>query len=186
MGKPTKSLVRILTVVAVLMFGFTFALIPLYNVFCQVTGLNGKIDLKHPEKFTRYKIENSNLNKDQRRIVVEFDTNRNQQLACEFTPQHTALQVIPGELTHTSYHVKNLTQKKMIIQAIPSISPGHVAKHLKKLECFCFNQQTLEPGEAMDLPLRFWLDPEIPEDIHRLTLSYTLFDVTARVKESGT
>ena len=184
MAKTTKTLVRNLIIIVFIMFGFTFALIPLYNVFCQVTGLNGKVDLKKTETLSRYKIVNKDIN--QRRVIVEFDTNRNQQLNCEFTPQHTALQVVPGELTHTSYHVKNLTHQKMTIQAIPSISPGHVAKHLKKLECFCFNQQTLEPGESMELPLRFWLEPEIPEDIHRLTLSYTLFDVTARVKESGT
>ena len=88
--------------------------------------------------------------------------------------------MIPGELTETVFHVKNLTDKKMVIQAIPSISPGYLAKNLKKLECFCFEQQTLEPFESRDLPLRFWLETEIPSDIHRLTLSYTLFDVTLK------
>ncbi len=184
MIKPHKPLLIRLCVITVVMFGFTFALIPLYSVFCQVTGLNGKLDLTSPDTFTRYKNQDSTLPK--RTIVVEFDTNRNQKLLCEFSPQHTALQVTPGELTHTSYHVKNMTPKKMVIQAIASISPGNAAKYLKKLECFCFTQQTLQPGEAMDLPLRFWLEPEIPEDIYRLTLSYTLFDVTAHVKENGT
>ncbi len=184
MKKPLRKTVTVLGIAALLMFGFTFALIPLYNVFCQVTGLNGKIDVNHPIQYSRY--QSNEANPSLRRVTVEFDTNRNEQLPCEFTPNHVALQVVPGELTHTSYHVKNLTNKKMIVQAIPSISPGTVAKHFKKLECFCFNQQTLKPGEALDLPLRFWLDPEFPEKIHRLTLSYTLFDVTDRIKESGT
>jgi len=184
MTNESKRLVIRLGACAILMFGFTFALVPIYNVFCEVTGLNGKVDIKHPDTFVRYKVEDANINK--RRITVEFDINRNQKALCEFSPEHTALQVIPGELTHTSYYVKNLTNKKMIIQAIPSISPGIVAKYLKKLECFCFNQQVLKAGEAMHLPLRFWLEPDFPTDIHRLTLSYTLFDITARTKESET
>ncbi len=182
MANVNKPLVIRLFAAAILMFGFTFALVPIYNIFCDVTGLNGKVDVKHPGTFTRYKIDDPNVQK--RRITVEFDTNRNQQASCEFSPEHTALQVIPGELTHTSYYVKNLTNKKIVIQAIPSISPGVVAKYLKKLECFCFNQQVLKAGEAMNLPLRFWLEPEIPDNIHRLTLSYTLFDVTSLVKEN--
>jgi cytochrome c oxidase assembly protein subunit 11 len=184
MPHANKRLVISLLGSAILMFGFTFAMVPLYTVFCAVTGLNGKVDLRHPDTFTRYKIADANTHK--RHITVEFDTNRNQQALCEFSPEHTALQVIPGELTHTSYYVKNLTNKKMIIQAIPSISPGTVAKYLKKLDCFCFNQQVLKAGEAMHLPLRFWLEPEFPNDIHRLTLSYTLFDVTSLVKENET
>ncbi len=158
------------------MFAFSFALVPLYDVFCSVTGLNGKVDINQAGVYSRYKVP-GNIKTD-RLITVEFDVNRNRQLSCEFSSQHTALQVKPGDLTLTSYHVKNLTQKRMIIQAIPSISPGYLAKYLKKLECFCFTKQVLEPGQAMDLPLRFWLEPEIPKEVFRLTLSYTLFDIT--------
>lgn len=181
MRKVRKTVIR-LCAVTLLMFSFTFALIPLYNVFCKVTGLNGKVDPKHPSSFDRYKAVDFGLPK--RFVVVEFDTNRNQQLACEFSPQHGVMQVVPGELTHTGYRVKNLTPKKMTVQAIASISPGNAAKYLKKLECFCFAQQVLQPGETMELPLRFWLEPEIPNDIRRLTLSYTLFDVTPHPKAS--
>lgn len=180
--KSTRSLVAILMVLSFCMFGFTFALIPLYNVFCQVTGLNGKMDTQSPNQFTRYKITDPNI--ALRRITVEFDTNRNKELPCEFSPAQAVLQVIPGELTHTSFRIKNLTTKEMVIQAIPSITPGFVAKHLKKLECFCFDQQTLKPNETVDFPLRFWLEPEIPTNIHRLTLSYTLFDVTDTVRRT--
>jgi cytochrome c oxidase assembly protein subunit 11 len=173
-----KPLLIKLLLIVVAMFAFSFALIPLYNVFCQVTGLNGKIDERHPLTYTpRYKTAQSET--PSRLITVEFVVNLNQQIPILFQAEHTALQVIPGELTISSYYVKNLTQKKMIIQAIPSISPGIVAKYLKKLECFCFNKQALNPGEEMRLPLRFWLEPEFPDDVHRMTLSYTLFDVTA-------
>lgn len=176
------------------MFAFTFALIPLYSVFCKVTGLNGKIDDRHPLTYNpRYKIANAkNANSDNsnsdneianRLVTIEFVVNLNRQLPCLFKAEHSALQVTPGELNVSSYYVKNLTSKRMVIQAIPSISPGEVAKHLKKLECFCFNKQTLDPGQEMHLPLRFWLDPEFPTDIHRMTLSYTLFDVTEHTKQ---
>jgi len=180
---PQKKLIFLLCGATVVMFGFSFALVPLYTVFCKVTGLNGKVDIDGPISLSRYRSEKPDTTL--RRVTVEFDTNRNQQINCEFTPNHTALQVVPGELTHTSYHIKNLSPKKMTVQAIPSISPGIVAKHFQKLECFCFSQQTLEPGQALDLPLRFWLETELPNDVHRLTLSYTLFDVT-NTKENDT
>lgn len=176
MAKIHKQLVVRLCFIALIMFGFTFALIPLYSVFCKVTGLNGKIDDRHPETYTRYKTQDSEAEK--RKIMVEFDTNRNKSLPFEFSPEHSVLAVTPGELTLTSYHVKNLSTQSKTIQAIPSVSPGLAAKHLKKLECFCFDKQTLKPGESMKLPLRFWLEPELPTDIRRLTLSYTIFDVT--------
>lgn len=172
-----KPLLKKLIAFSIFMFAFSFALVPLYNVFCQVTGLNGKMDDRHPLTFApRYKTANSEI--PGRLITVEFVINLNRQVPCIFQSEHTVLQVVPGELTLTSYYVKNLTNKKIIIQAIPSISPGIVAKYLKKLECFCFSKQTLNPGEEMKLPVRFWLEPEFPEDVHRMTLAYTLFDVT--------
>jgi len=182
MVDKNRQIVIKLIVASVGMFGFTFALIPIYDAFCKVTGLNGKVDTMHPGTFTRYKSDDTELSG--RKIVVEFDVNRNRNLDCDFSPQHTAIQVKPGELTLTSYQVKNLTSRTLIIQAIPSISPGIAAKYLKKLECFCFNKQTLKPGESMGLPLRFWLEPEIPDEVKRLTLSYTLFDVTHMNQES--
>jgi len=178
----TRQLVIKLVLVVLFMFGFSFALVPLYNVFCKVTGLNGKVDTSHPGVYSRYKTNANNEDSQVTRLItVEFDVNRNQKVACEIIPQHLALQVRPGELNSTSYYVKNLTDKKMVIQAIPSISPGIVAKYLKKLECFCFTAQALKPYESQQLTLRFWLEPEIPDNVHRLTLSYTLFDVTALV-----
>lgn len=185
---PIKRTLIALLSLTLLMFGFTFSLIPLYSVFCKVTGINGKVDLTLDdaqqnatdyEKQGRYR---TNAETVGRLITVEFDANVHPNMPFEFVPEHIALQTSPGTLNHTSYYVKNKTDKTIIIQAIPSISPGIVAKHLKKLECFCFNKQTLKPYEEARLTLRFWLEPEFPESVHRLTLSYTIFDVT---KSSG-
>ncbi len=155
------------------MFGFSFALVPLYNALCRVTGLNGKIDIKNAALLSRYK----DLDLQRAPIVVEFDSTPNQKLQCDLRPEHTSLSVVPGVLTITSYTAINRTGKTLVVQAIPSISPGIAAQYLKKLECFCFNQQILQPGQMVSLPLRFWLEPEIPKTVHRLTLSYTLFEI---------
>lgn len=179
--KPLKRTILLSVLFVFLMLGFSFALVPLYNVFCKITGINGKVDLQDSGTRARYKNDQPIPN---RLVTVEFDVNRNAQVPCHILPKHTALQVQPGVLTHTSYQVTNLSHQKLVIQAIPSISPGKVAKYLKKLECFCFNQQILEPHATMDLPLRFWLEPEFPDTVHRMTLSYTVFEIKepSRVK----
>lgn len=166
-GSANPRLLILLILIACTMFGFTFALVPLYNVFCTLTGLNGKVDTLHPGTYTRYKTENNPT--IERLITVEFDVNRNQNLNCEFSAEKAVLQVKPGELTHTTYRVKNLSPRTITLQAIPSISPSVAAKYLKKLECFCFNKQTVQPNETVQLPLRFWLEPELPDSVHRLT-----------------
>lgn len=180
--KTTKRTVIILMVITLGMFCFTFALIPLYNVFCKITGLNGKLVDGVNATGARYRIREDQI--IDRLVTVEFDVNRNPNLRCLISPQHLALRIKPGALTITSYQVKNLTDKKMVIQAVPSISPGKVAKYLKKLECFCFSPQILKPYESLTLSLKFWLEPEFPGSVHRLTLSYTVFDVTDPKKES--
>jgi len=178
-GRERRTLLTLLFII-IGMFGFTFALVPIYDAFCKVTGLNGKVDITN-SGIVRYKDPGADTKG--RSITVEFDVNRNQRLKCDFSPEHPVLQITPGKLTLTSYYIKNLTDKTLIIQAIPSISPGIAAKHLKKLECFCFNRQTIKPGEALNMPLRFWLEQEMPEEVKRLTLSYTLFDMTEFKKE---
>jgi cytochrome c oxidase assembly protein subunit 11 len=184
-SKPLKShrkKILLFALIAVAMFGYSFALVPLYNVFCNVTGLNGKPDLNTASN-SRYRVEPHQI--QNRFVTIEFDVNKNVDLRCEIKPEHQALRIKPGALTTTSYFVKNLSDKKIIIQAIPSISPGKVAKYLKKLECFCFNQQILKPYESVKLPLRFWLEPEFPDSVYRLTLSYTLFEVKDLKKENN-
>lgn len=171
-----RSILLKLVLCTIAMFCFTFALVPIYTVFCDVTGLNGKVDISGKNALARYKIDQSNL--PSHLVTVEFDVNISPGLECEIKPEHTAMQIRLGALAITSYKVRNLSNRTITIQAIPSITPGKVAKFLKKLECFCFDKQVLHPYETASLPLRFWLEPEFPDSVHRLTLSYTLFDVT--------
>ena len=158
------------------MFGFTFALVPLYDVLCKATGLNGKVDIKGPTVDARYRIPPEEI--PNRWVTVEFDVTHNHGMPWEFHPKHTSMRVRPGEVNFTAYYAKNPTKAAMVAQAIPSISPGIAANYFKKLECFCFEQQLLQAGESAEMPLRFVLDPDLPHHIHRLTLSYTLFDMT--------
>lgn len=166
-----KRLVLRLLGVVVGMFAFGFALVPLYDVFCEITGANGKT----AGKFTV--TEAQKIDK-QRVVTIQFLTNNNADMPWEFRPKKRMLKVHPGELNSTSFYVRNLTNKTMVAQAVPSVSPFHAAEYLHKTECFCFDQQQLAQGEEMDMPLRFIIDADLPKDVNTLTLSYTLFDVT--------
>lgn len=165
-----QKLLRNLLLFIVAMSGFAFALVPLYNVFCDITGLNGKMDLSVTAATPRG-VDMS------RTITVEFVVNHNNEMPWQFKPKHQVLIVHPGELAATAYYAKNNTGKTMYAQAIPSISPSKVSKYFKKVECFCFSSQKLGPGESAYLGLRFYLDPDFPADVQRLTLAYTLFDI---------
>ncbi|MDB6097170.1 MAG: ctaG [Francisellaceae bacterium] len=177
-NKLTKRLI----IIVIIMFGFSFALVPFYSLFCKVTGLNGKIDLSlNAHNMSLQKA--ASLKKANHFITMEFDVTRNQKMPLEFKPQDTTLQIRPGQSYHTHYYAKNSTNHTMVIQAIPSISPGIAAKYIKKIECFCFERQTLKSGESALLPIQFIIDSEIPIHIDRLTLSYTLFEIKDK-KES--
>jgi cytochrome c oxidase assembly protein subunit 11 len=153
------------------MFGFGFALVPLYDVFCDLTGLNGKTaGVYRPT-------EQIEIDKD-RIVTVQFMANNNDGMTWEFRPTQRSVKVHPGELNSVTFYASNPTAKAMIGQAVPSVSPFHVASHLHKTECFCFEQQLLEANEEREMPLRFIIDRDLPEDVNTLTLSYTLFDVT--------
>ena len=172
---PIRKTAILGMLMAAIMFGFGFALVPLYNVFCQVTGLNGKIDLGLVSGLPNGVISD-------RIVTVEFDVNHNLGMPWHFKPQQAEIKVHPGAIVKTGYIVTNPTQRTMMAQAIPSISPSIAAAYLKKVECFCFNEQKLEPGETANLSLQFYLDPKIPESVKRLTLSYTLFDRSIAIK----
>jgi cytochrome c oxidase assembly protein subunit 11 len=173
--EKNKKLLRWLAAGALLMFGFGFALVPIYNVLCKQLGINGKIDLS----VRQAAIQEAELKEDfSRNIWVEFVTTMNEQLPWEFYPLHRRVQMHPGGVIHTAYYAKNTTDETMTIQAIPSVTPGRAATYIKKLECFCYEHQTLAPGESAEMPLVFILEDKIPEDINTLTLSYTLFDLT--------
>lgn len=161
----------------VMMFCFAlFVMPPLYTLFCEVTGLNGKTA-------GAYKIEEgSNVNEwgvdTSRTVQVQFLALNNQAMPWEFKPITTTVEVHPGEPTVIEYFAYNPTGESMVGQAIPSIVPNNALKYFHKTECFCFNQQPLEAGESAQLGLSFIVDIDTPEHIEKITLSYTLFDVT--------
>lgn len=156
------------------MFGFGFALVPLYDVFCQVTGLNGKTSGEVYEAVD-VKVDTT------RTVKVQFVATNNDGMTWAFGPQDTMLDVHPGAPTSTSFFASNPEARLMVAQAIPSVAPARAAEYFHKTECFCFNQQTLHAGEKIDMPLRFIVDQDLPKDVHTITLTYTLFDVTQRV-----
>ena len=151
------------------MFFFSFALVPLYDVFCEVTGLNGKVAL-----------ESTNVQEvdSGRQIKVQFISHNNEEMPWIFRPSEEVLSVKTGKYYTTTFYVKNTTNQEMTAQAIPSVAPSNAAAHLSKLECFCFNQQTLKPGEEAELPVRFLVDTELPDNIKSVAMSYTIFDIT--------
>ncbi|MFI4937505.1 MAG: cytochrome c oxidase assembly protein [Candidatus Berkiellales bacterium] len=168
-AKIKKQLV-IMLIIVVGMFAFCFALVPLYNVICKATGLNGKVDNQISAMVTNVD--------PTRTITVELLATLNESLPGIFHPKVKKYTIHPGEYIKTSYYVENLTQKPLVVQAIPSVTPGLAARYLKKVECFCFIKQPLQSLEGKEMSLVFTVDPEIPKHIHTLTLAYTLFDVT--------
>ncbi|MDO8271745.1 MAG: cytochrome c oxidase assembly protein [Gammaproteobacteria bacterium] len=168
----TKKLVRKLMLAAVGMFGFGFALVPLYDVICDITGLNGKTSGQYTVA------EADTMAVSDREITVQFMAQNSEGMVWEFHPNDMQVKVHPGEVKVVSYRAKNPNDFAMIGQAIPSVAPNEAAQYLKKLECFCFAEQKLEPGEEIDMAIRFFIDENIPEKITKLTLSYSLFDLT--------
>jgi cytochrome c oxidase assembly protein subunit 11 len=172
---------RVVTRLAVLvlgMFGFGFALVPLYDVLCQVTGLNGKTGRIELEQALSDNVDTGRM------VTVEFLATVNSDLPGEFRPVVKKVRVHPGEVTEVRYHARNLNDHSITGQAVPSLAPGLAAKYFNKTECFCFTRQTLGPREARDMPLRFVVDPDLPVDIRTVSLSYTFYQ--AGDAEGGT
>jgi len=163
------KLVKRLLLIVVGMFGFGFAMVPLYDVFCDITGINGKTG-------GRVAIATALEPDLNRTVMVEFIANVNQSMPWDFAPVVSRMEVHPGKMYRTSFHAKNRTDRTMLGQAIPSVTPGLAARHFKKTECFCFTEQQFSAGEGRDMPLMFMVDPELPEEIEVVTLSYTFFD----------
>jgi cytochrome c oxidase assembly protein subunit 11 len=167
-----------LVVVAILMFGFGYALVPLYKKICELTGIN----ILTPKDVTVNGIGNTQIDKS-RTITVEFDGNA--QGPWRFRPTVNSLQVHPGEMAQVLYEVVNTQARSIDAQAIPSYAPQQAAQYFKKIECFCFKQQTLGPNEAKQMPVVFYIDPALPKNIKVLTLSYTFFEVAGTGKKAG-
>jgi cytochrome c oxidase assembly protein subunit 11 len=158
------------------MVGFVIALVPLYDLFCEITGLNGKTG-------GPYTFDEAKAAPDTSRLIrVNFLTNTNEGMVWKFWPEKGAVRVNPGAANTVSFFVKNTTDKIMVGQAIPSVVPGSAAEFFHKTECFCFEQQVLQPGEEMEMPMRFIVGLELPKNISSINLSYALFDVTDSVK----
>lgn len=173
-----------LLMVALLMFGFGFALVPFYEKICEITGINvlanrDKLNYKEAREFAK----NTQIDKS-RTITIEFDANV--QGSMVFKPKTAHMTVHPGELATVVYEVANATKASVVGQAIPSYAPRHSASHFKKLECFCFEQQELKGSEKREFPVVFVIDPKLPSDITTITLSYTFFEVAGRASaQSG-
>lgn len=170
-GVSNRTLLGKLAVVAVLMFGFGWALIPLYRAICEITGINILTD-KDPRAAER--VKNTQIDRS-RTVVVEFDANS--QGPWRFKPHVNHVTVHPGELVQVDYDLVNLESRAMAGQAIPSHAPMQSGRYFQKLECFCFKQQTLGAGETRKFPVVFFIDPELPRDVTQITLSYTFFEV---------
>lgn len=151
-----------------------FIMPPLYDAFCEVTGLNGKTG-------GRYKAVPTAVDRG-RLVTVQFVASNNENMPWRFKPSVVSMKVHPGEAMDTVFLAENPTGRDMVAQAIPSLVPFKAAEYFHKTECFCFNQQVLAAGERAELPLRFIVDPDLPPGVNTITLSYTLFDVTERVK----
>ncbi len=180
MNKETSSgiqsnnrTVRKLLLVVVAMFGFGFALVPLYDVFCDITGLNGKTN----DSAAIY--EDGGIDKS-RTVKVQFITRNAKGIPWKFEPVINEINVHPGEMKLVSFYAKNKAEHDIIGQAVPSVSPGLAANYFHKIECFCFTQQPLAAGKDVEMSLQFYVDLELPTDINTLTLSYTLYDITEK------
>lgn len=162
-----------LVVIAVMMFGFGYLLVPLYKQICELTGIN-ILAFQESEGMKVKPIDNSQIDRS-RTITVEFDANS--QGPFRFRPTVNSMTVHPGEMAQVLYEVVNTQQRNVEAQAIPSYAPQQAAAHFKKVECFCFQQQTMSPGQARQMPVVFYLDPALPRDVKTITLSYTFFDI---------
>jgi len=170
-SQQMRRLIGILACTVLVMFGFSFALVPLYNTFCTVTGLNGKTG-------GRMRAETQSFVDMSRTITIEFVSQVSNDMPWDFYPLVKKITLHPGEMRRVVFMAKNRANETVIGQAIPSVSPGLAAAHLQKTECFCFNSQTLKPHEEREMPLVFYIDPALGKDIPRLTLSYTLYNVS--------
>jgi cytochrome c oxidase assembly protein subunit 11 len=170
-----SNMVRKLAIIAVAMFAFGYALVPLYKAICEMTGINilalGDRNIPGAQSATpaNTQIDRSRL------ITIEFDANARG--PWDFKPAVSSIKVHPGELATVMYEFQNIQTYKMAAQAIPSYAPKQASAYFNKLECFCFNQYTLEAGEKKQWPVAFVIDPKLSKDVNTITLSYTFFEV---------
>jgi len=168
-AKENRRLSRRLAIVAVGMFGFGFALVPFYNQICAALGVNS---LQQPD------VVNTQVDTS-RTVTIEFDSNAHN-LPWRFRPLVSHVDVHPGELTTVEYEIVNVREAPVTGQAVPSYGPQHAGEYFKKIECFCFTQQTLAAGETRRMPVTFVVDPRLPQSVSTIAVSYTFFEVAGR------
>ena len=167
-SKANVVMMKKLLVFTLVMFVFGFALVPFYEKFCEVTGIN---NLLQPDVLVK-----ENWVDKERWITVEFDANT-RGLPWQFRPLQTSARIHPGEPVNVMYEIINNSDREINGQAIPSYSPRFLDKHLKKFECFCFTKQVLKPNETRQMPVQFVIEPGLPADIQTVTISYTFFEL---------
>ena len=173
MPNNNKMITLRLVALAVGMFGFAFALVPLYNVICDITGLNGR---SIAQAALLEEIAPSTAPQN-RHVRIEFLAKAARGLPWEFRPLENEMTVRIGEMNRATFYVRNRGHATVTGQAVPSVAPGQAALYLKKIECFCFEQQELPAGADMEMGVSFYVDAELPADISQLTLSYTMFNI---------
>ncbi len=206
--KSNSRIVFMLSTIVVSMFVFAvFIMPPLYDIFCEITGLNGKSDTLARQSIVDFDPQKSTLltaplstssgttsataeysdaktehtesaTSTRPTKTLQFLADTHPDMPWNFKPSTFSMKISPGQRHHTVFLVKNTTNKPMMGQAVPSVTPGHMAQYLKKIECFCFTQQTLAPFEEKEMPLSFYLSEDAPDDISTLTLSYMLYNIT--------
>jgi cytochrome c oxidase assembly protein subunit 11 len=161
----------IMALIVAFMLGLAFAAVPLYRIFCEATGFNGTTQRadRAPGAVAG-------------QVKVQFDANVHPGLPWRFEPKQTSVNVAPGARTQIFYHSQNLSARAITAQAVYNVSPDTVGKYFKKIQCFCFTEQTLQPGQSVDMPVVFFVDPAIEKDpdtkdVHEITLSYTFYPV---------
>lgn len=175
--KNNKRLTIILIVGVIFMFGFCYMLVPIFNLVCKRIGINGKGAITASAVDPNMQVDYA------RTIKVSFTTTVNGKLGFKFIPLHRKITIHPGETKLVYFFAENQTDREITVQAIPSVTPIDAARYLKKTECFCFTQQYFFKKQRVDMPVYFFIDPDISKDIKEVTLSYTLFDATGFEKK---
>lgn len=166
------------------MFLFGFALVPLYDVFCDITGLNGK-PRNRIDAAPQIALHQTSSQQTDRSVSIQLLSLGGLAQRWQFKADQASVSLHPGAVLQTHFTITNPTDQPVVVQAVPSVTPGQFAQYLHKIECFCFNRQPLAPHETKQMPLQFYLDSALPADASTLTLAYTLFDITESAHSQG-
>lgn len=177
--RANRKLVRALLVMTAGSFAFGWALVPLYDVICRAAGI-GNAEAKAVKSEAQEAVDLH------REVTIEFMAQPASVGSFDFEPAVASMRVHPGKLYDAAFHARNLTEGAAVAQAVPSISPSGTAKYFHKTECFCFSPQKFAAGERRDLPVRFIVDPKLPNDVDKLTLAYTIYDATPTATATAT